>query len=346
MNNNDGKLNILEQYKNKPLTITFKDIPQNKQFAKFQCVFGKFGNNTNALADDQKPIFVYSKDNGQTWEDWDTSTMLSVYRDANVIMVKAKDVENNPAFNGLGRLTDNNHDKVAHTKFCFYDCNIDIEGNINWLISNDGDINKEMPEACFCKLFESAKIDSAKNLIIPSKKISKCGCREMFSGSKMTSSPLFLAEEVSHTGCRGMFKGCSNLTSVQSMFVKHVSGPFALQEMFSNCTSLLECPKWSIEKCNVSGTDSAVNSFGYMYSGCSKIKETPYIDAKCAVMDNGMLLNDIFKYMFQNCSNLEKIHFKLGNAQLTLRNFEATFQGCPKITEQIELPQYRYGMQV
>ncbi len=115
-----------------------------------------------------------------------------------------------------------------------------------------------------------------------------------------------------------MFLGCSSLEQLDlSMF--DTSSTEGLYQMFGGCSSLTRITFGEGFKAD------KVESFGYLFSGCSKLAELDLSSFR-------PMNNKTTEYMFNNCSSLERIDFDgFVTSEVTAMSF--MFKGCTNLKE-------------
>ena len=169
-----------------------------------------------------------------------------------------------------------------------------IKGNIMSLVYGDDFKDKlEIKEYQFCYLFsDNHNIISAKNLILPAKKLSNSCYRHMFNGcASLVEVPQLPATELSYRCYNGMFWGCTSLTKAPKLIAEQID-EMCYGSMFVDCTSLIEAPE-------LPATTLAKECYHYMFQNCTSLTKAPELPAV-------NLAHNCYYSMFDGCTSLTK----------------------------------------
>ena len=139
--------------------------------------------------------------------------------------------------------------------------------------------------------------DFAGQTVIPN----NYNLRKLFSGATNITSAenmVLPATTVKQQCYSQMFDRCTNLTATPKTIGSSAmtwGGSYAMSNMFSNCTSLINVPSNLLPALNL-GTQC----YWYMFEGCSGLTESPILPAP-------NLVSQCYNGMFRNCSSLNSV---------------------------------------
>ena len=298
----------------------------------------------------------YSTDNGKTW-----NTTNNVDSQTVTITTPTINEGDKVLWKGIGTgvsTTINNNNRPSTSSIFSSSGEFNVEGNIMSLIYDDDFINKKSVQGTynFALLFYSnnmpntAKVVSARNMVLPVSAVSTCCYLRMFQGCPaLEEAPLSIdATSINEQGCMSMFYGCINLITTPELPATTLATN-CYSGIFQGCTSLTTAPE-------LPATTLASYCYQYMFYGCTNLVNAPVLPATT-------LTNYCYAYMFQNCTNLTTAPelsattladhccysmFSFCTSLINVPSLSATtlatacyasmFQGCTSLTTAPELP--------
>jgi len=206
-------------------------------------------------------VFQYSLDDGITWNNLQGGSTSPSINNGDSIMWKGSNLSVNTE-TGIGIIRPSAAARV--------------EGNVMSLIYGD---------------------DFASQTVIPN----NYNLRKLFSGATNITSAenmVLPATTVKQQCYSQMFQGCTNLTATPKTVGSSAmtwGGTYAMSNMFSNCTSLINVSSNLLPALNL-GTQC----YWYMFEGCSGLTESPILSAT-------NLASQCYNGMFMNCSSLNSV---------------------------------------
>lgn len=244
-----------------------------------------------------------SRDMGQTWTTWDF-----------------QDIEINTgetvSFRGINNTISISQYTSGTARFVLGGL-VAATGDVMSLLDNGEGTRTDVPDYCFCKMFQNCTalttapeigaetcglkslqymFDGCTTLATPPSElkistVSMQCCLYMFRNcTQLTSTPAMDVTNVGNYGLANMFDGCSLLRDVSNITVRGTIGSGGCEEMFLNCYRLVTTPQLLA---------TTIGSTGYnrMFYYCSQMTSAPYLPAK-EVGTQG------YKSMFEYCTAL------------------------------------------
>lgn len=171
-----------------------------------------------------------------------------------------------------------------------------ISGNIMGLIDGFNEVTTIPSLYCFYRLFLGvALIYDASALRLPAKVIKGAAYYEMFKNCyNMVAGPdIDGTDNSGWGGTTAMFYDCTSLVECPKFSFEKV-GTIACREMFMNCNELINPPKI------LPATTLADSCYQSMFYSCHKIRFAPELPAKT-------LVNSCYKFMFADCKELRYV---------------------------------------
>lgn len=185
-------------------------------------------------------------------------------------------------------------------KYSYFEFNgvskVDISGNIMGLIDGFNEVTTIPSLYCFYKLFVGISlIHDASSLKLPAKVIKGAAYYGMFMNcNNMVAGPDIDGTDNSGlSGTRSMFKDCTSLVECPKFSFEKI-GAGGCQEMFMNCNNLINPPKI------LPATTLADSCYQSMFYSCHKLRFAPELPAKT-------LVNGCYKFMFADCKELRYV---------------------------------------
>ena len=303
----------------------------------------------------------YSTDDGETWNTTNNVDSQTVTITTPTISEGEKVLWKGSG-TGVSTTIDNN-DRPSTSSIFSSSGEFNVEGNIMSLIYDDDFSDKKSVQGTynFALLFysynmpDTAKVVSAKNMVLPIGAVSTCCYFRMFQGCPLLveAPSMFDAVSIAASGCmstfwhcenletapelpattladssyRAMFEGCSALTKSPSVISASSMGISACSTMFSGCTSLTTAPS-SIGSSSAIMAASACTS---MFNGCTGLTTAPELPATT-------LATYCYYQMFYDCSSLTTAPSVLPATTLAEYCYGYMFESCTSLTTAPELP--------
>ena len=165
------------------------------------------------------------------------------------------------------------------------DTTIKVSGKLTSLIDVMGMTDVIPSTADFSKLFYSAPITDASELVLPNNVAPNC-YKQMFSGcTSMVSAPELPANKLSSNCYEGMFNGCTSLTTAPELPATTLAN-YCYSEMFYGCSALTTAPELPATK--LTGL-----CYQFMFYGCSNLN---YI--KCLAVNGINTNNSTYNWVY------------------------------------------------
>ena len=256
----------------------------------------------------------YSKDSGETWTDITSSTAGTSFNVSagETVMFKGS----NSAYGTSYSISNSFSGSTAY---------FDIEGNIMSLISGDNFETATTLSASytFARLFEYAKIVSARHLILPATTLADYCYQNMFSNcTGLTTAPELPATTLASNCYYGMFMGCQSLTTAPELPATTLADD-CYRAMFVGCRSLTTAPE-------LPATTLSQGCYRYMFQSCTSLTTAPELPATT-------LANNCYHYMFEYCASLTTAP-ELPATTLAGSCYSRMFGTCVSLTTAPELP--------
>ena len=206
--------------------------------------------------------------------------------------------------------------------------NITVSGNIMSLLYGDDFANTIVfpsgTSHTFEGLFyETNKLVSAGNLLLPATSLAYECYREMFRGcSFMTEAPILPAVSLANGCYNCMFMYCTSLLKAPTLSSTTLED-FCYYGMFWGCTSLTEAP-------TLPATIMANQCYRYMFIDCTALTEAPALPAT-------VLSEQCYYEMFRNCTSLTEAP-ALPATTLADWCYQGMFSECISLREAPVLP--------
>ena len=206
-----------------------EELPYSKQYLTFEILSGGTilwkASNTAVTK-----TISYSKDNGNTWVEIASTTSGAE------INVNAGDKVLFKGNNGTYGTGKNVNSGFMGGTACY-----DVEGNVMSLVGGDnftGLTSFNSEEYVFHKLFSTARVVSAENLVLPALTLTNSCYRAMFANTTtLTKAPIEIpATATSYSACSYMFENCQITTAPVLVAESLVSDCY--KGMFTGCTHL------------------------------------------------------------------------------------------------------------
>lgn len=171
-----------------------------------------------------------------------------------------------------------------------------ISGNIMGLIDGFNEVTTIPSLYCFYKLFTGISlIYDASALRLPAKVIKGAAYYEMFRNcNNMVAGPdIDGTDNSGWGGTTAMFKDCTSLVECPKFSFETI-GSSACEEMFMDCYELINPPKI------LPATTLAESCYKSMFYSCHKLRFAPELPAKT-------LVNNCYKFMFADCTELRYV---------------------------------------
>lgn len=250
------------------------------------------------------PDIQYSIDGGQTWTQWNFTSVewpTGRWNNSDVLHLSDGDVVyfvgTNP--DGISKF----NGSVLYSAIFHFDRDdgsgmISALGDVTSLIEPNGEIEELTPYA-FASLFQ--------------------GCR------KLISAPTLRATNLSEHCYDSMFEGCNNLTVAPKLpATRMAAGCYA--EMFKGCTSLV-----SIQE-ELPATKLASNCYNGMFNGCTSLAIAPSLPATDLTG-----CTSCYQDMFRGCTSITRGQ-ELPATSLEQQCYMRMFMGCSSLEIPSELP--------
>ena len=265
----------------------------------------------------------YSTDNGKTW-----NTTNNVDSETVTITTPTINTGNKVLWKGIGTgvsTTINNSNRPSTSSIFSSSGSFNAEGNIMSLIYDDDFSDKKSVQGTynFALLFysynttDTAKVVSAKDMVLPIKSVPTCGYFRMFQGCTLVEAPSVIeAESIAASGCMSTFWGCENLKTIPKLQATTL-GVESCKAMFESCTGLetvTEIP---------TATSADITSYDNIFNQCTGLTSV--------TIQNGV--TSIGQYAFQNCSGLTSVN--IPNSITSIGMF--AFSNCSGLTS-FEIP--------
>ena len=302
----------------------------------------------------------YSTDNGKTW-----NTTNNVDSETVTITTPTINTGNKVLWKGIGTgvsTTIDNNNRPTTSSIFSSSGEFNVEGNIMSLIYDDDFSDKKSVQGTynFALLFysynttDTAKVVSAKDMVLPIKSVPTCGYFRMFQGCplleeaplsidaisigasgcmstfwtcpSLTTAPELPATTLSDSSYKAMFEGCSGLTTAPSILSATTLGDSCYSHTFNGCTSLTTAPS----SIGSSSTTMVASACTNMFYQCTSLTTAPELPATT-------LANSCYEYMFFGCTNLTTAP-ELPATTLKSECYESMFYQCSGLTTAPELP--------
>ena len=224
------------------------NVYDNGYGIEYMTLKAKSGGTINFSGSSTANTLSYSKNNGE-WSTPSQSVSLNV-NSGDTIMLKGNMT---PTSNGIGTFSGGT-------------ATFDAQGNIMSLLYGDnylGQTSLSGKNNAFKYLFQSTKVVSAENLILPTTLANGC-YSTMFAGSTtITTPPQLNASALTQECYSYMFSGCTSLATAPSLSATTLS-PWCYNNMFKGCSSLTTAPDLLA---------STLTDYCYysMFSGCTNL---------------------------------------------------------------------------
>ena len=256
--------------------------------------YNKYGS-----TEDEKTI-QYSKDKGETWVDWTSTT------EGNNIDVVAGDIIYIKGNNSSYGISPGPPQYNGFTSTCRFAAS----GTINALLGD-----QEMSDYAFMSMFEKCTgLTTAPTL--PAATLATNCYLNMFNGcTSLTTAPELPATTLA-SGCySSMFNGCTSLTTAPELPATTLADG-CYSNMFNGCTSLTTAPE-------LPATTLASNCYNSMFNGCTSLTAAPELPVTT-------LVSSCYGNMFKGCTSLTAAP-ELPATTLVSSCYQGMFQGCDKL---------------
>lgn len=237
--------------------LTFESL-ENNNYIKWDC---------STLTIPEAPRTIYYSTDKVTWTSVTSSTsatLITVLNTGDKVYVKA---------NGTNYASPSYYNNFTTSK------RVNLSGNIMSLLYSDNFVGKTTLTSTytFAYLFNTCKIVSIENLVLPATTLATGCYSSMFSNcTNLTTVPsgLLPATTLADDCYSNMFYGCTSLTSIPSNLLPATTLTYnCYKGMFYYCTSLTTPP-------DLLAATLAERCYYYMFEGCSSLN---YI--KCLATD-------------------------------------------------------------
>jgi len=258
--------------------------------------------------------------NGYSWNTWDASSISSASNGIKHVLY----------FRGTGNtvITGNSY---GNWGWRVTGSNVEVSGNTNVLFDYATVANGSEPSignaALAYWLSNQTAITDASCLIIP--KIAGYFGRHMFSNCSNLKYPPIIASAATYGNCyENMFENCTSLIEAPALLCENLNSPTwssaCYQNMFTGCTSLNDYPY-------LPATTLTNVCYANMFKGCTSLETAPELPATSIA--NGAQ----YASMFEGCISL-KTAPDLPATSLNGSCYKNMFKGCTSLTSAPKLP--------
>ena len=241
------------------------------------------------------PKLVYSRDDAESWVDWDLSGIRLAENET--LYIRAAEDNTNSSF---GDPTS----EESYYKFTITD-KFNLGGNIRALMSKNSNNTVVPIDRCFVGLFAGTGVVNVTNEFLHGYNTLTLRCyHNMFSGCRYLVKAPSLPARVSAENCyNSMFWGCTSLTTAPDLPATRLHGYGDYWNMFSGCSALVKAPSVLPALLN-SGSNGVYLG---MFRGCTSLYSAPKLPSRIIGYSS-------YEGMFSGCTNLNYIECLATNA--------------------------------